>query len=145
MQQGFLTVETDATRAGMVRLGVSARMPASASDPDPRHRLCYAARFNDSEAALMHAHELLKRRLVDIDAHLYRVSPERAVGAIESLALQHSRTFLDPAASDGVRDAIDAYSAAYRRRRARRDQFFETLGYIGIALLLLNLLAFSFA
>jgi hypothetical protein len=107
-------------------------------------RLRYIARFNDRQAAMMHTHELLKRRLIDLDARLYRVPLERAIAATESLDLKHRRIYLDAELSDESRMAIDAFAARFRTRRQAWAGIFLTMGYIGVGLLLLNLLVLSF-
>lgn len=143
MEHGYLAVETHRDRPDMVRLIVSPALPAPTPDGGSATRLRYAARFNDSSAALMHTHELLKRRLVDCDSHLYRVSAAQAIGAIESLDLSHRDVFLDPALDQDTRQIIDEVRQVMVRRRERKTRFFETLGYIGIAILLLNLFVLS--
>ena len=116
-------------------------------DPDPtgqsERRWRYIAGFNDSEAALMHTHELLKRRLLDPDTHMYRTSPERAIAAVESLDLKHRRIYLDPNFDAQSQASIGTMTQKYVGQRRAWASFFQTLGYIGIGLLLLNLLTFS--
>ena len=91
----------------------------------------------------MHTHDLLKRRLIDPDTHMYRTSPERAIAAVESLGLKHRRIYLD-ANFDGQSQAtIRALTEKYVGQRRAWATFFQTLGYIGIGLLLLNLFTFS--
>jgi hypothetical protein len=144
VENGYLAVETHGGRPGMVRLIVSPNLPPATTDVDSPTRLRYAARFNDSSAALMHTHELLKRRLVDCDSHLYRVDLAQAIGAIESIDLTHRDVFLDAALDDPTRKAIDAVRNDMIRRRERKTHFFEAMGYIGIGLLLFNLFVLSF-
>jgi len=143
LQPGYLAIETHDDRPGVVRLVISQDAP----DPDPglhSHRhLRYVARFNDREAALMHTHEILKRRLIDLDGHLYRVALEKAVAATESLDLRHRRIFIDPGLSDESHAAIDSLVGEFRRQRRVWATFFQTLGYIGIGLLLFNLFFLS--
>ena len=145
MQPGYLTVETHAGHAGLSRLKLRGEQPA----PDPtgheQPRIRYVAQFNDGDAALMHTHEILKRRLLDPDTHLYRVAPERAVAAVESLGLRHRRVYLDPDFSEQSRATIAQFTTRFVRQRERRERLFQTLGYIGIALLLFNLVTLSLA
>ena len=145
MKPGFLSVETHVGRPGMVRLMLSAERPDPASKTHSPTRIRYVARFNDSEAALMHTHEILKRRLLDPDAHLYRATAERAIAAITSLGLSHRQVYLDAQLPDETRTEIRNLAARFRGNQRRKDRFFETFGYIGIGLLLLNLLFLSFA
>lgn len=140
MQVGYLAVETHHDRPGLVRLFVSAR----AIDPEPTvhatRRVRYVARFNDSEAALMHAHELLRRRLVDVDAGLYRAPCEQAIAAVESIGLSHRRIYLDPDLDAATRTTIEQAVERLSAARRRRDLAFDYVGYAGLALLLFNLL-----
>ena len=105
MQSGYLAIETHRDRPGIVRLVLSTEAPDPAPAAHADRRLRYVARFNDREAALMHTHEILRRRLIDLDTHLYRVPPERAIAAVESLDLKHRRIYLDSEFSDESRPA----------------------------------------
>lgn len=141
---GYLSIETHEDHPGLLRLVLSGHSP----DPEPTlhrvRRIRYVARFNDREAGLMHTHEALKRHLLDPDTHLYRVSLERAIAAIESLGLSHRRIYLDPDLSAATRAQLDQFAARYRSRRQRLEAFFQTLGYIGVGILLFNLFVLSF-
>jgi hypothetical protein len=145
LRHGHLAVETHVDRTGLVRLFVAEHSPAPEADDSRQPQVRYVARFNDSEAALMHAHEHLKRRLIDPDSRLYRASLEQAVAAIETIELRHRRIYLDPNLGDGSLDAIDSESRRFRRIQERRRRFFEAMGYIGIGLLLFNLFVLSIA
>lgn len=145
MKSGYLSVETHAGRPGRVRLMLSTESPDPAPAAHSPTRIRYVARFNDGEAALMHTHEILKRRLLDPDAHLYRTTAERAIAAIASLGLSHRQVYLDAQLPDETRTAIRDLTARFRGNQRRKDRLFEAFGYIGIGLLLLNLLFLSFA
>ena len=121
-------------------------MPVRSSKPTlhSARRIRYIARFNDCEAGLMHTHEILKRRLLDPDTHLYRVPMEQAIAAIESLGLRHRRIYLDSDFSADTKAHIEALTERYRDRRRYQTAFFQTLGYIGVGILLFNLLVLSF-
>ncbi len=145
MTPGYLSIETHEAHRESIRFVLTPQAP----DVEPtRHdvrRIRYVAHFHDSEAALMHSHEILKRHLLDRDAHLYRFPLERAIAAVESLGLRHRRIYLDPDLSDAAHTAIASFTAQYRRRRQRRDSFFQTVGYLALLLLLLNLFLLSAA
>ena len=143
MHTGYLTVETHAGHSGLSRVNLYSALPDPEPTGDTQPRIRYIAHFNDGDAARMHAHEVLKRHLIDLEAHLYRVSAECAVAAIEASDLRHRRVYLDPAFSDDSKLSIDELSARFRNQCRRRDHFFQTVGYIGIALLLFNLIALS--
>ena len=139
MTPGYLSIETSESHPGMARLIVSRDQP----DPTPAlhkdRRIRYIARFNDSEAGLMHTHELIKRRLVDQDAHLYRVTCLQAIAAADSVELRHQVLYLDCDFDDNQRQQIAEMTERYVQRRRRVAQIFETMGYVGLALLLFNM------
>ena len=147
MEHGYLAVETHRNRPGMVRLVLSTELPrpGRGTGAGPDTRLRYAARFNDRDAALMHTHEILKRRLIDPDAHLYRAEMAHAIAAIESIGLSHRDVYIDPELDDTTRQAIETARRAITAQRRRYEHLFETIGYIGIGLLLFNLFVLSFA
>jgi hypothetical protein len=137
MRSGYLLLETSASHPGLVRIFITATLPplpGPAADPELRH----AVRFDDIDVARMHAHELLCRRLVDIDAGLYRAGPLEAVAAVESIGLSHRRVYLDPAlAAD---PALEPAIATLIARRQRRDRIWEWVGMAALGLLLIKVL-----
>jgi len=144
VHSGYLTIETHRDRPGVVRLVLNSESPDPAPATHGERRIRYVARFNDGDAALMHIHEILKRRLLDLDAHLYRASLERAIAAAESLDLGHRRIYLDPEVSAESNKAIESFGNEMRAQHRSRAVFFQTLGYIGIGILLFNLFFLSF-
>lgn len=143
MQAGYLSVETHEAHPGIVRLVVSSTSPEPAVARCGDCRLRYVARFEDREAALMHAHNLLRRRLFDADAHLYRVPLERAIATIESIDLPHRRLYLDPDFGDAMRGHVATLTDDLCAQRRAREHVFDTIGYCAIALLIFNLLVLS--
>lgn len=143
MKPGYLSVQTHDAHASLVRLVVSKHAPGPDSGQRPAPHVRYTARFNDSEAALMHAHETLKRRLVDADAHLYRTDLVQAIAAVAAIDLRHSEVYWDPAIDAATRDAIAARIERNRDAQQRWDRFFQIMGAIGIGLLLFNLLVLT--
>lgn len=143
MRQGYLLIETHPDFPGRVRLLRADRLPAELAEPDSgsppvQRRIRYAALFNDLEVAAMHAHSALRRGLIDIDAHLYRTDPVRAVAAVESIPLRHRRVYLDPVlAADPT---LGAEIARREARSRRRDQIWNGIGILALALLLLKLI-----
>lgn len=132
MRSGYLTVETRSGRPGLVRIHTCAVRPPSekltAADP----RVCYMARFQDTEAALMHAHNALRRSLVDVDARLYRADP------IDAIALSHERLHLDPDLANSP--SLARKIAQRRARQARIDRLWERVGVAALVLLAVLLL-----
>ncbi len=88
----------------------------------------------------MHAHDILRRRLVDADAHLYRCPVNLAVGAVESLSLKHQRTLLDSNLTEQDREEIRRISHDLSQRSRRRNKYFDFIGYLALAYLLLQAL-----
>ena len=143
VKAGYLAVETHQERPGLVRLTLTPEPPHTSAQPPGDRRVRYVARFNDGDAALMHTHEILRWRLLDLQTRIYRVAFERAIAAIDALDLKHRGIYLDPALSDTARAAIAATKQRFINARRRKDRLFELAGYLGIALLLLNLYALS--
>ena len=138
MNTGYLSIVTHADHPGMLRLLVDSHEPLLPESrdacPEP---IRYTARFNDVEAALMHAHTLLRHQLVDIDSHLYRVPLERAIAVVDSLDLSPRRIYLDPTLNAGQLEQITHFRECLIARRRRRNRFIEVIGYL--ALLYLSL------
>lgn len=145
MTPGYLSVQTHDAYFERIRLIVTDRPPSTGAGEQAGPHVRYTARFNDSEAALMHAHEILKRHLLDPDAHLYRVGLAHAIAAIESVHLRRTPVYMDPQIDADTRANIVHLIDANRIVRRRKDSFFQTLGYIGIAILLFNLFVLSSA
>ena len=143
MRPGYISIQTHDAHRGWIRILVTAHRPAVDSDPQAGARIRYTAQFNDREAALMHTHELLKRRLLDPDAHLYRADLARAIAAVESVELRHRDVHWDPQIDDETRSEVERIVAANRVLQRHKDRFFQTLGYIGIGILLFNMFVLS--
>jgi hypothetical protein len=139
MKTGYLSIETHNEHRGQIRILLGEEQPDLESRQDAAWVIRYIARFKDCEAGLMHAHEILKRRLLDPDSHLYRVSLEQAIAAIESIDLKHRRIYLDPDLSIESKKAIAALTQQEVGRRRRKDRVFKLMGYVGLGLLLFNL------
>lgn len=144
MDSGYIGVETHRQHPGIVRIVVSDRPPPAGGSQTDGALVRYAARFNDSAAALMHTHEILKRRLIDVDTHLYRADEVLAIAAIESLGLSHRDVYIDPSIDEATKQAIERARQKLMKQRKHRDQLFTTLGYAGIGILLFNLFVLSF-
>lgn len=143
MRQGYLLIEAHPDYPDRVRLVTSDRPPSEPPSPPsgmpPGHhpRILYAALFNDLDVAAMHAHTALRRDLVDIDAHLYRTDTLWAVAAVESIALNHRRIYLDP---DLASDPRLGTEIARRQGRLRRwDRVWNGIGLLAVLLLVLKL------
>jgi hypothetical protein len=139
MQLGYLSIETHSDRPGLLRMALSARCPAVPERrADGPLRVRYIARFNDGEAALMHVHQLLRGRLVDVDSGIYRGDLVTAVTAIESLGLPHGRIYLDPQIDGEHRSLINARVLSLGAKRRRLERFWNAVGYIALGFLMLQ-------
>lgn len=153
MRQGYLLIETHPDHPGRIHIrGVDHleaippdAIPPDAIRPGPTRaepvrepRIRYAARFGDLDVALMHAHTVLRRGLIDIDAHLYRADPVTAVAAVDAIELNHRRVYLDPclAADPG----LEAEIARHHRVHRRIDRIWNGVGIAALLLLLAKLL-----
>ncbi len=141
MQSGVLYLETHAAHPSLVRVALADALPPTDAGPDAAVRVRYAARFADGDAALMHTHELLRRRLVDIDARLYRTSLPAAIAAIESLDLSHRRLYVDPGLDANSVAAIARAQARLVHHRQVVDRVWTVVGYVALGLLLLRAVA----
>jgi hypothetical protein len=140
MEIGFLFLQTSPSHPGLVRiLTTTAEAPKPASHDgsaaDPAIR--FVARFNDLDAARLHAFSALRRHLVDLDGGLFRVGIVDAIAAVDSISLPHRLFFLDPDLSAEEKSLLTARIARHRRRNRRADQAWRLVGWIGIAWLVL--------
>jgi hypothetical protein len=142
LQTGYLSIEIRSDQPELLRLVLSKCCPAVPDrGADGPQGLRYIARFNDGEAALMHAHQILRKRLVDVDSGQYRVDLVSAVAAVESLGLAHGRIYLDPWLSEEEFKQIDTRVSLLQTRRLRRERFWYAVGYIALVVLLVQMIA----
>jgi hypothetical protein len=137
MREGYLLVETNPAHPGKVRLrGIDDPPEGTAVGVDPNLR--FIARFHDLDAALMHFHAGLSRRLLDVNERIYRADPVEAVSVADAIELPHRRIYLDPALDrDGQ---LTAAIQRLHRRHRRWKRFFNGVGIAAVILLLAKLL-----
>jgi hypothetical protein len=137
MREGYLLVETNPAHPGKVRLrGIDDLPEGTAVGVDPNLR--FIARFHDLDAALMHFHAGLSRRLLDVNERIYRADPVEAVSVADAIALPHRRIYVDPALDrDGK---LTAAIQRLHRRHRRWERFFNGVGIAAVILLLAKLL-----
>ena len=82
MQSGYLYLETRDDHPDMVRVRMATELPSTQQGEEGARIRCICS-YMDVEAAAMHVHEHLRRHLVDIDAHLYKVSLAEALAAFK--------------------------------------------------------------
>ena len=130
MKQGYLFVETSSSHPGLVRVRTAFESPLLSADRNADTTICYVARFNDLDAARLHAFSGLRHHMIDVDSGLFRVSATEVIAVIESIALSHARVYLDPDMSLQARDQLDRRIEMLRRRKRRVDRVWQTVGWI---------------
>jgi len=138
MKPGYLFLETHAEHPGMVRCLTQDQMPST--DGTAGTGVRYIARFKDIEAAQMHVHNSLRRSLVDIDEHLYRVDLAQALAVVEADELAHEQVWIDESLSGEERSRVESLSDGYRSKRRTQDLIWRSVGAVALVLLLLGLL-----
>lgn len=140
MESGYLLIQTREDHHGLVCLADSEGPPPlpPAADPSGLLQIRYAARFDDIDAALMHAHTALRHSLVDVERRLYRTEVLQAVAAVDTIALRHRRIYLDPALENDQRLAAEI--ARRDKSHRRNDLIWQGIGLTAAALLVTILL-----
>lgn len=128
METGYLLLETRTDQPGLV-IARAQRAPPGTDAVGLR----FAARFNDIDAALMHFHERLRRRLRSLEPRSYAVDLVEAVAAADAIELDHRRIYLDPALSQ--RDVIDSRIKEYHRRYRLKDRLLQAVGLLAVIFL----------
>ena len=144
MHIGYLTVETHPEHKGVIRLAKHNYRPHTPDGAAGGH-ISYVARYNDIDAAMMHVHEVLKRRLVDLDHHLYRTDLVDAIAAAKSRVLAHRDIWIDPDLDQIVRERIDTRVAYHKERQARWNRIMVIVSKIAIGLLIAEAVMMLFA
>jgi hypothetical protein len=134
MHAGYLSVETHPQHQGIIRFGKQLYAP-QLPDGEAGGRIRYVARFNDIDAAMMHVHEALRHRLVDLENHRYKVAVADAIAAVKSRQLPQRETWIDPDLDDEIMQSIDASIALHRQRQARFEELMKLVGKAAIVLL----------
>lgn len=134
MQSGYLMIATRLDHPGLVFVETASIAPQSS-----RPGLAFAARFSDIDAALMHLHEPLRRRLESLEPRCYGVELEQAVAVADAIELDHRVVFIDPALAD--RPRVRERTEMLRRRHRRVDWWLHAVGIFAVLLLI----AFGFA
>ncbi len=94
--------------------------------------------FQDLDAAAMHFHAGLRRRLLDVDRKAYRADMAEAAAVLDAIDLHHHCAYLAPdvAASPALAAATDRL----RRKHLRVRRIFDWVGILALLLLLLTAL-----
>ena len=140
MQAGYLYIETSASHPGLIRIVESEESPDTRQPANADPLICYVARFDDKQAAMMHIHELLRHQLIDPDFHLYRTNPLTAVAGIEADILRHKRIFLLPETEGLSISNLQVMANRHRMQQLKVDKIWRLVGFLALVLLLFNLL-----
>ena len=137
MREGYLLIETNPAHPGKVRLrGMDDLPKGAAAGADPNVR--FIARFRDLDAAVMHFHASLSRRLLDVNERIYRADPVEAVSVADAIELSHRCIYIDPALErDGL---LTAAIERLHRRHRRWERFFNGVGIAAVIFLLAKIL-----
>ena len=139
MRAGFIHLETNPEYPDRVRLIVTDHLPditAHEKGGDIR----FIARFNDVGGARMHAHEKLKRKLIDIDAGLYRVSLAEAMAAVSTDVLNHKVVWIDPEIEKSAIEEMERLKRRNIERKQLIDYIMRIVGWLAILWLLFHFL-----
>ncbi len=137
--RGYLYLQTHPEHPGLVRFLIAERSPDT-DRPDAGAAIRYIARFNDIDAARMHVQNALNRRLIDLDARMYRTGLAEAIAVVEADNLSHERTWIDPDLDEQTLQRVEQLTAQGRARIRRWDRFWQAVGYFFIGFLLLRAL-----
>ncbi len=140
MRSGYLYLETRDDHPDLVRVRMSTELP-STQQGEAGASIRAITSYQDLEAAAMHVHEHLKRHLVDIDSHLYRVSLAEALAALRTLSLTCRVVWTDPAIGQETLEARDAYLEKHKAARRHRDVWIRIIIWLAVAMLAFNLLS----
>lgn len=91
--------------------------------------------FWDLDAAMMHFHADLRRRLLDADRRAYRADMVEAAATLDAIELQHQRTYLAPALAAST--ALTEATARLHHKHLRSRQLFDWVGILALLLLFL--------
>jgi hypothetical protein len=132
MRDGYLYLTPCADLPGAVCLHEAAVPPVGDAST------AMIAYFWDLDAAAMHFHTGLRRRLLDPDRKAYRADMVEAAAVLDAIELRHQRTYLSPLLAQSP--ALDAAAARLRRRHQRARRIFDWVGIVGLLLLLYSAL-----
>ncbi|MEJ2621716.1 MAG: hypothetical protein P8163_16100 [Candidatus Thiodiazotropha sp.] len=143
MKTGYLVLETHPDHVGMIRARIRDELP-NTQESEAGSKIRYIARFDDIEAALMHLHNQLHNRLLDLDSRLYKTEVSHAISVVESDDLGHQQVWIDPSIDAQTRAAIDVETAQLKRRHALWNRTWTIVGSFFVLLfIVLNLITGS--
>jgi hypothetical protein len=140
MRPGYLYLETRDDHPDMVRVRMSTELPSTQQGEEGASIRCISS-YMDIDAAAMHVHEHLRRHLVDIDTHLYKVSLAEALAALETLSLTCRIVWTDPAIDQQTIDEKEGWVSIHKNERKHRNIWIRIITGVAIALLIYNLVS----
>jgi hypothetical protein len=143
MSASYIFVETSESHPGLVRIGSSEKLPSADPTPDQDRHIWYIARFSDTCTALMHAHQMLRHCLYDLENRIYKIDALTAVADLESEALKHDCIYLAPELESGeTREKLENIIEQRCEQREKVDRFWQIVGAVALLILVSNLLIF---
>lgn len=134
MHAGFLVIAVDANNDGVLLLRKSTDHPnIDEATPD---RILWVGRFKDIDAAQMHAHDLYRRELLDVDAGSYTIGKGRAIAAIEGDKLLEETVYIDPNLSPIDQQEMAEWVLIYKRRKQRFEAMILTIKVLTVGFLI---------
>lgn len=137
MKTGFLILETHPEHSGLVRVRRGDKVPELTSQRDGTV-IRYIARFQDVEAGQMHVQNVMHNRLMDLENRIYRSDLCEMIACIEADGLDHARVWMDPTITKPESERIESMVLLRRHRQKVVDLIWQTVGIIGLLLLLIT-------
>ena len=141
MSAGYLYLVTHSEHPGLIRVLTAQRKPAPEAAADGS-AIRYLVWCNDVETARFHLHTALRRKLVDIDSQLYQSDLAEAIAAIAADDLRHRQLWIDPSLEPDYLQRVESLTRLKSAKQRRIDRVWQTVGGVGITLLLLHALVF---
>lgn len=139
IEKGYLYLQTHKDHPGLVQLQSRKFTPPINQGEDEIEKTWFAARFNDIEAAKMHAQKAMRKKLVD--DNLYRMDMVHAIAAVDSVNLKHEAVFTDPSIPENELREISELTQTSLLRKKRLFKFGNLIGKLAIAYLVLQMLS----
>ena len=139
MKSGFLTLETHADHAGLVRVKIWDQLPELKPQPDGSE-IRYLARFRDIEAGRMHVQNMMHSSLVDLEDRVYRQKLDEMIACVEADNLDHSRVWIDPGLDQDEKNHIEQLVEKHHSEQKWVDLIWRGVGIAGIILLVITAL-----
>lgn len=134
MKKAWIVLEHAADTMDAMRFSVHDTPPL------PDDSVVYYCQFSDSEAAMMHIHNLLKRSLIDLDQHSYAATVAESLAAIKAIELHRSDEWVNPSINEHVIDEMNKQLSDIRQKSEQHKFYLKIVQVIAISLLIFVLL-----